>query len=259
MRRTILERADRAVYALPLFLPIILGIIVASVTGAVPTSLAEAKAVLAQPFSTIAGTSYADQAADMDASYEESSESESDALKDLGIKTDYAWPGPAGEGGDDDAMQGVDGADHDEMPEAVEEPDNVVIEGGKWAAELHGDVRPTCPDRLDSVTYRNASRRTALATYPRSGNSYIRGLMERSTGYRTSSICARSGSDTALTGQTATTACSPPTRMSATTRPSSSSRPTSRLSASSTTITGLISTAPCISFASASPPWLFLS
>ena len=121
----------------------------------------------------------------MDASYSESTESESDALADLGIKTDYKWPGPA----TDDPLHGTDGADDDTETE-VEKPDNVVLEGGKWAAELHADVRPTCPDKLDSVTYRNASRRTALATYPRSGNSYIRGLMERSTGYRTSSICA---------------------------------------------------------------------
>ena len=65
-----------------------------------------------------------------------------------------------------------------------------VIEGGLWAQQLHAATLPQCPSIApDTLHYTGVGRgKTALATFPRSGNSYIRGLVERSTGYRTSSV-----------------------------------------------------------------------
>ena len=43
---------------------------------------------------------------------------------------------------------------------------------------------------VQTTPYKGKIARTALATFPRSGNSYIRSMFERATGYQTSSMCA---------------------------------------------------------------------
>ncbi|GAA93841.1 uncharacterized protein L969DRAFT_92244 [Mixia osmundae IAM 14324] len=68
---------------------------------------------------------------------------------------------------------------------------NVTIEGGKWAEQLHSAVRPDCaalPRSTVNYPHMDAIPKTVFASFPRSGNSYLRSLVERSTGYRTASI-----------------------------------------------------------------------
>lgn len=60
--------------------------------------------------------------------------------------------------------------------------------GGKWDAELHQAVSPECEHDIVTRPY-NGSIRTGFVSYPRSGNSYMRSLIERSTRYQTSSVC----------------------------------------------------------------------
>ncbi|GAA5962683.1 hypothetical protein JCM3765_006165 [Sporobolomyces pararoseus] len=64
---------------------------------------------------------------------------------------------------------------------------SLAIEGGRWDAELHSAMGPTCRTDLATVPYK-AKIRTGFVSYPRSGNSYIRSLLERATGFQTSSI-----------------------------------------------------------------------
>ncbi|GAA5870585.1 hypothetical protein JCM1840_004808 [Sporobolomyces johnsonii] len=63
----------------------------------------------------------------------------------------------------------------------------VLLEGGRWDAELHNAMGPTCKTELSAQVY-NAKMSTGFVSYPRSGNSYLRSLIERATGYQTSSI-----------------------------------------------------------------------
>ncbi|GAA5947958.1 hypothetical protein JCM10213_007666 [Rhodosporidiobolus nylandii] len=63
----------------------------------------------------------------------------------------------------------------------------VAVEGGSWDSELHAKLSPACKTEIATRPY-PAKIRTAFASYPRSGNSYLRSLLERATGYQTSSI-----------------------------------------------------------------------
>ena len=74
-------------------------------------------------------------------------------------------------------------------PESLEvvQP-SVGIQGGRWDEELHAAVNPECSHDLATTTYTGATR-TGFVSFPRSGNSYLRSLVERATGYQTSSIC----------------------------------------------------------------------
>lgn len=86
----------------------------------------------------------------------------------------------------------------DELPElsalAVNVPSqdgeaDIQLETGLWGSQLHALTHVTCPTGAVNTTfYPGPVPATALATYPRSGNSYIRGLIERATTYRTSSV-----------------------------------------------------------------------
>jgi hypothetical protein len=69
---------------------------------------------------------------------------------------------------------------------------DVQIEGGMWAAQLHHAIGPSCPSAHTETQYYNRTGLpyTALATYPRSGNTYIRSLIERATGFRTRYVVA---------------------------------------------------------------------
>ncbi|GAA5982991.1 hypothetical protein JCM11641_006909 [Rhodosporidiobolus odoratus] len=63
----------------------------------------------------------------------------------------------------------------------------VAIEGGSWDSQLHDAVSPACKAELVTKPYKT-DLRTGFVSYPRSGNSYLRSLIERATGYQTSSI-----------------------------------------------------------------------
>lgn len=67
------------------------------------------------------------------------------------------------------------------------------VEGGRWSHELNELLADhQCPAELHTRPFRTG-RRTAFASYPRSGNTYTRSLLERATGFQTSAIyCDRS-------------------------------------------------------------------
>lgn len=64
----------------------------------------------------------------------------------------------------------------------------VAVEGGSWDSQLYDAMSSACRSELETVPYQS-SVRTAFASFPRSGNSYLRSLIERATGYQTSSVC----------------------------------------------------------------------
>ncbi len=72
------------------------------------------------------------------------------------------------------------------------------LQGGSWDRQLFEAVQPTCPSEVGAVPYAGRSTaKTGFVSYPRSGNSYIRSLLERSTGFQTSSIyCDRALEET---------------------------------------------------------------
>jgi len=59
--------------------------------------------------------------------------------------------------------------------------------GGEWDRRLYEASRPTCSAGLEAVPYR-ARVKTGFLTHPRSGNTYTRELVERATGFQTSSV-----------------------------------------------------------------------
>ena len=77
----------------------------------------------------------------------------------------------------------------DLLPENLElERPEVGIQGGRWDVELHSAVNPECRHDLKTKPY-HGDTRTGFVSFPRSGNSYLRSLVERATGYQTSSVC----------------------------------------------------------------------
>lgn len=75
-----------------------------------------------------------------------------------------------------------------DLPPEPFEP-SVLIEGGAWEHELHSALLPECEHRNSSTTVRwEGKRRTALASFPRSGNSLTRELVERATNFQTSTV-----------------------------------------------------------------------
>lgn len=60
------------------------------------------------------------------------------------------------------------------------------LEGGDWDRSFYEAVSPTC-NLSDPVPWQG-SRRTALASFPRSGNTFMRELIERATGYQSSTV-----------------------------------------------------------------------
>lgn len=73
----------------------------------------------------------------------------------------------------------------DEWPAMNELPPDsdstIVVEGGSWATELHAAVEPSCDRNTTKQLYPKPIARTALATFPRSGNTFIRTMVERAT------------------------------------------------------------------------------
>ncbi|KAM0747236.1 UAA-domain-containing protein [Meredithblackwellia eburnea MCA 4105] len=68
----------------------------------------------------------------------------------------------------------------------------VNVQGGRWSHELHSAFSPSCEHNITTEVY-NGNVRTGFVSYPRSGNSYLRSLIERATGYQTSSIYCDKG------------------------------------------------------------------
>ncbi|GAA6062280.1 hypothetical protein JCM10212_000940 [Sporobolomyces blumeae] len=77
---------------------------------------------------------------------------------------------------------------------------SVSVEGGRWDAELHSAMGPTCRSELETRPYYSKVS-TGFVSYPRSGNSYLRSLLERATGYQTSSIYCDRGLERTFTGE----------------------------------------------------------
>ena len=63
----------------------------------------------------------------------------------------------------------------------------VLLEGGSWEKEFHHAVAPVCLDANATRKY-TGPLRTALASHERSGNTWTRELVERTTGFQTSTI-----------------------------------------------------------------------
>ncbi|KAK4046027.1 hypothetical protein OIV83_006416 [Microbotryomycetes sp. JL201] len=59
--------------------------------------------------------------------------------------------------------------------------------GGKWDADLHSALDPDCKREFITRPY-NGTIKTGFVSFPRSGNSYMRSLVERATSYQTSSV-----------------------------------------------------------------------
>ncbi|KAI5477180.1 hypothetical protein MNV49_006624 [Pseudohyphozyma bogoriensis] len=71
-------------------------------------------------------------------------------------------------------------------PETKYQSNGVNIEGGSWEKQLHDATFPQC--NLTMPVRWEGSRRTALASNPRSGNTFTRELIERSSNYQTSTV-----------------------------------------------------------------------
>ncbi|GAA5895635.1 hypothetical protein JCM8208_005287 [Rhodotorula glutinis] len=76
----------------------------------------------------------------------------------------------------------------------------VAIDGGSWDAQLLDAISPACKSELVTKPY-ETSLRTGFVSYPRSGNSYLRSLIERATGYQTSSIYCDKGLQRTFLGE----------------------------------------------------------
>lgn len=63
----------------------------------------------------------------------------------------------------------------------------VLLEGGHWELEFHQAITPLCLNGSETKRW-HGTRRTALASHERSGNTWTRELVERSTGWQTSTI-----------------------------------------------------------------------
>ncbi|TNY20318.1 UAA transporter family-domain-containing protein [Rhodotorula diobovata] len=76
----------------------------------------------------------------------------------------------------------------------------VAIDGGSWDAQLLDAISPACKSEIQTRPY-DTKLRTGFVSYPRSGNSYLRSLIERATGYQTSSIYCDKGLQRTFLGE----------------------------------------------------------
>ncbi|SCV74621.1 BQ2448_7650 [Microbotryum intermedium] len=89
----------------------------------------------------------------------------------------------------EDATEKTESAQEDQLlaeVNAAETAEMVELQGGRWAHQLHDAVKPKC-GHIDTVPYMTDTR-TGFVSFPRSGNSFMRSLVERATGYQTSSV-----------------------------------------------------------------------
>ncbi|BGP74088.1 hypothetical protein NBRC10513v2_007520 [Rhodotorula toruloides] len=109
----------------------------------------------------------------------------------------------AGAGDPAIALSSTDKAEEDalnsaEASEAAELA--VAVEGGSWDSQLHDAMSAACKTELVTIPYQTTIR-TAFASFPRSGNSYLRSLIERATGYQTSSVYCDRGLERTFHGE----------------------------------------------------------
>lgn len=77
------------------------------------------------------------------------------------------------------------------QPPIYRTPSSTVVEGGSWENELHSGLEPECKlmnAGFNSTVRWEGKRRTALASFPRSGNTFTRELVERATNHQTSTV-----------------------------------------------------------------------
>lgn len=72
----------------------------------------------------------------------------------------------------------------------VEQISGGTVLEGQWDAEVNDAVSFGCTPNYVTKAY-DGGVRTGFVSFPRSGNSYLRSLIETATGYQTSSICTR--------------------------------------------------------------------
>ncbi|GAA5833709.1 hypothetical protein JCM11251_003210 [Rhodosporidiobolus azoricus] len=63
----------------------------------------------------------------------------------------------------------------------------IKVEGGAWDVALLEAFQPQCQTKISPIPYQTNTS-TGFVSFPRSGNSYLRGLVLRSSGYQTSSV-----------------------------------------------------------------------
>lgn len=68
-----------------------------------------------------------------------------------------------------------------QFPQASLSGESAMVEDGHWGAELHSRFNPQCNMTRPTERYERTHLHTALATFPRSGNSWTRSLVERAT------------------------------------------------------------------------------
>jgi hypothetical protein len=66
------------------------------------------------------------------------------------------------------------------------------VEGDRASLELYQAIQPHCPAEMPAHSFWPGARRTVLASFPRSGNTRTRALVERSSGFFTSTVKVRS-------------------------------------------------------------------
>lgn len=89
--------------------------------------------------------------------------------------------------------------------------DHTAIEGGDWARNLYDALMPRCPKTPSAEEGGSAAMtrmydgpalpRTGFASFPRSGNTFTRELVERATGFRTTSAYCDPGLAVAFPGE----------------------------------------------------------
>ncbi|KAK4046517.1 hypothetical protein OIO90_006546 [Microbotryomycetes sp. JL221] len=85
-------------------------------------------------------------------------------------------------------LQGSNQGDRNNAdPMSANEVEAQRMQGGRWDDELHAAVAPNCSSSVQTVPYKGSTN-TGFVSFPRSGNSYLRSLVERATGYQTSSV-----------------------------------------------------------------------
>ena len=83
-------------------------------------------------------------------------------------------------------------------------PPRSLIEEDHWSRALHTAVSPRCAEVIETFDIPlKGLPRTALATYPRSGNTFTRLLIERATGWHTTSVYCDKWLETAFHGECA--------------------------------------------------------
>ncbi|GAA5868006.1 hypothetical protein JCM8547_000779 [Rhodosporidiobolus lusitaniae] len=203
-------------YVVPVLIPVLLAIAISPFLGSSTVSLSSSPAA-GRPASTaiaaVTGTTETVAVDPVELGAVEYVSIESDIEEENSTDPEYEPEGDAEVEVDvdveeeDDDNEETGNTDTSEIPTAADEQDEAllnnaeaedaaelaaVVEGGSWDAELHKAIAPACKSEILTRPY-NTDVRTGFVSYPRSGNSYLRSLIERATGYQTSSIYCDKG------------------------------------------------------------------